>query len=63
MASDAQRKAVAQYDKDNTKRYTLKLNKKTDNDIIDYLEPMPNKQGTIKGCIRDKITQINLTRR
>ena len=58
MASDAQRKAVAQYDKNNTVRYTLKLNKKTDNDIIDYLKSMHNKQGTIKGCIRDKITQL-----
>ena len=56
MASDAQRKAVAQYDKDNTVRYTLKLNKKTDDDIIDYLEPQTNKQGTIKNCIRFAIS-------
>ena len=40
------------YDAENTKVITLKLNKKTDADIIDYLERSGNKQGTIKDALR-----------
>ena len=40
------------YDKANTKSYRLKLNKKTDADIIAWLEQVPNKQGYIKELIR-----------
>ena len=40
------------YDKENTKRVYIKLNKNTDKDILDYLESVSNKQGYIKELIR-----------
>lgn len=51
--SDAQKRAVAKYDAENTKSFLLKLNKKTDADIIAFLENQPNKMGYIKKLIRD----------
>lgn len=45
----------SKYDKENTKKYCLKLNKKTDKDIIDKLDSVPNKQGYIKHLIRTNI--------
>lgn len=51
--SKAQLRAQAKYDKDNTVQVKLKLNKKTDADIIDYLSRQENKQGFIKTIIRE----------
>ena len=39
------------YDKENTKRVFIKLNKNTDTDILDYLESVSKKQGYIKELI------------
>lgn len=50
--SKAQLRAQAKYDKDNTVQIKLKLNKKTDADIIRALELSKNKQGYIKELIR-----------
>ena len=55
MATDAQRKASMKYDKENTKDVRVKLNKRTDADIIEYLEACSNKQGEIKRLIREEI--------
>ena len=43
------------YDDANTARIALKLNKKTDADIIEYLDWVGNKQGAIKQAIREKM--------
>lgn len=43
------------YDRNNTKRLYIKLNLKTDADILAYLESVPNKQGKIKELIRKEI--------
>ena len=51
--SDAQIKAVAKYDAENTKSFLLKLNRKTDADIIAFLEQQPNKLAYMKKIIRD----------
>ena len=51
--SDAQKRAVAKYDAENTKSFLLKLNKKTDADILEWLNQQPNKQGYIKSLIRN----------
>lgn len=51
--SKAQLRAQEKYDKDNTVQIKLKLNKKTDADIIDYLSRQENKQGFIKTIIRE----------
>ena len=45
----------ARYDEKNTRRYTIKLNFKTDADIIEKLEKEESKQGYIKELIRKDI--------
>lgn len=55
MATKAQIKASNKYDKENTKSVLLKLNKKTDADIIEMLDAVPSKMGYIKGLIRRDI--------
>lgn len=57
MTSEALRKAISKYDKNNTKQFNLKLNKKTDKDILDCLEQVKNKQGFIKEALRDYIAK------
>ena len=53
--SEAQKRAQAKYDAANTKQVRLKLNIKTDADILEKLESVPNKQGYIKELIRADI--------
>lgn len=55
----AQKKAQAKYDKENTTQVRLKLNLKTDLDILEKLASVPSKQGYIKGLIRADITNGN----
>lgn len=55
MASESQRKASAKYDQGNTVMITLKLNRKTDADILEWLSYERNRQGAIKTLIRDQI--------
>ena len=47
--------AHERYDKQNTVFVGLKLNKKTDADIIALLEKSDNKQGTIKKILKNFI--------
>lgn len=56
MATKAQSRASAKYDKAHTKGIYLKLNKETDADIIDYLKEVDNVQGLIKELIRRHIS-------
>lgn len=48
----AQKRAKAKYDQNNTVQIKLKLNLKTDYDILEALERSENKQGYIKELIR-----------
>ena len=57
MATEAQKRASAKYDKNNTKSMLLKFNLKTDADILAHLETVGNKQGFIKELIRASIHQ------
>ena len=57
--SKAQLRAQAKYDKDNTVQVKLKLNKKTDADLISWLDDISNKQGYIKELIRADILRDN----
>lgn len=57
--SKAQLRAQAKYDKDNTVQFKLKLNKKTDADIIKRLSAADNIQGYIKELIRLDILRDN----
>ena len=47
-----QSKRSIKYDKENTKRVFIKLNKNTDKEIVGYLDSIQNKQGYIKELIR-----------
>lgn len=51
-STEAQIRAAAKYDKNNTRLIQLKLNKKTDADILEFLDAQDNRQGFIKELIR-----------
>ena len=55
MVRESQRRANAKYDKVNTTGIYLKFNNNTDNDILDHLQNISNKQGYIKELIRENI--------
>lgn len=50
--TEAQLRAKAKYNKTNTVGYCLRLNKKTDEDIIQVLNSQESMQGYIKRLIR-----------
>lgn len=50
--TEAQKKASIKYDKANTVQKLLKLNKKTDADILDWISGK-NFQGYVKALIRE----------
>lgn len=47
------------WDRENTRQYKLKLNKRTDEDIINWLDDHENKQEYIKRLIREDIRRVN----
>lgn len=51
--------AISRYQKANVIQINIRLNKKTDADIIIALETVNNKQGFIKELIRDRIRDEN----
>ena len=58
MASEAQKRAVKKYDSANTVQVHLKLNVKTDAEIIRHLRSTDNVQGYIKSLILADMTAI-----
>lgn len=52
--------AINRYQKKNVIQLNIRLNKKTDADIIAALESVSNKQGLIKALIREKIKESEL---
>ena len=59
MSTDAQKRAQAKYRKQNEYALHFSLNRKTDNDIIQYFESQDNKLRTFKEIIRKYINQNN----
>lgn len=55
--SESQKRAVAKYDAANTRKVTVKLNRNTDKDILDWLEKQDGMQTAIKVAIREKIAR------
>ena len=55
MATEAQKKAVKRYNAANVKMISLKLNIKTDKDILEHMHDISNKQGYLKKLIRADI--------
>ena len=59
ITSDSQNRAQAVYDRKNTVRLSMKLNIRTDKDIIQWIRSQKSMQGTIKKLIRDEIAREN----
>lgn len=57
MTTEAQKRATAKYDANNTRQIKLKLNTNTDQDILEKLDEVDNVQGYIKGLIRADISR------
>ena len=57
MATEAQIKAQKKYDADNTRQVHLKLNRRTDSDVLERLDAAPSKQGYIKRLIREDLAK------
>lgn len=53
----AQKRAQDKYNKTHTTQFRMKLNLKTDKDILDRLASVPNKQGYIKALIREDMAK------
>lgn len=50
--NEAKKKAIERWQKANATRLTFRLYRNTDGDIIDFLESVESKQGTIKEALR-----------
>ena len=53
--SEAQRRAVKKNRQVNNRRYSFELSKNVDADMIEYLDSVPNRTGTIKEAIRKQM--------
>lgn len=60
--SEAMRRAVRRYNKEKTIFIGIRLNKKTDADIIEYLGSVDNKHGSIKALIRIGLAELRKER-
>lgn len=54
---EARTRAQEKYDKEHTKGFYIKLNLRTDMDIIRWFWKQPSKQGAIKRLIREEIAR------
>lgn len=57
MATETQIKAQKKYDAENTRQVHLKLNRRTDSDVLERLDNVPSKQGYIKRLIREDLAK------
>lgn len=55
---NARDRAIAKYDAAHTVQIKMKLNRKTDADILKRLEEVENKQGYLKALIRADIDRL-----
>lgn len=57
MATESEIKAVNKFNKEKTKCVNVRLNLKTDADILKKLDNVPSKMGYIKAIIRKDIAE------
>ena len=57
--TEAKRRAIQKYDASHTRQIHLKLNMKTDADILEHLDQQENVQGYIKDLIREDMKDLN----
>ena len=55
MVAESQRKANDRYQKSHIRQYNLRLNVRTDTDIIRFLDGTNNRQGLLKRLLREEI--------
>ena len=55
--TEAQRKAQRRYDARNTRQVHIKLNLRTDKDVLEKLDEVQSKQGYIKRLIREDLAK------
>lgn len=55
--TEAELRAVHKYRRANTMKYSLILNKKTDADVIEWLNTVDNKRGSILKAIRSQMEE------
>ena len=55
--TEAQRKAQRRYDAKNTRQVHIKLNLRTDKDVLEKLDEVQSKQGYIKRLIREDLAK------
>jgi len=55
---DSRTRANLKYQRKSIKQLKIALNKKTDSDIISFLERCENKQGYIKALIREDMKKL-----
>lgn len=61
-STEAEKKASVKYRKAHTMKYSLILNKRTDSDVIVWLNSQENKRGSILRAIRNEMTQCEMTK-
>ena len=61
MATEAEKRAINKYNRNNTKCVLLRLNLSTDKNIIDKLDSVPSKMGYIKTLIKKDIQSAEKT--
>ena len=57
MVSDSKKRSNANYDAGHTRQIKMKLNLKTDREILEWLDSKSNKQGYIKQLIKADIAK------
>lgn len=57
MPTEAQKRASLKYQEREIVQISLKLNRKTDADVLNYLNSVDNIQGLIKDLIRDHMNK------
>lgn len=57
MPTAAQNAATTKYKKEHTRRFVLECSKKSDADIIEYMERCERKNAFMKEAIREKIAR------
>ena len=58
MVTEAQKRAIAKYNKKTYKKYTFRLNIDTEQELIELLEAKVNKQGFIKELLKKELKKM-----
>lgn len=54
-SSDAHRRAVSKYNKENSRTFSVSLLKHSEADVLEYLDSLPNKRAYFINLIREEI--------